>query len=185
MRTLAFLLEEESAQYMLEGLLPRLLPQDVHVRYIVFEGKQDLRQQLARRLRGWRAPDTRFVVLHDQDSSDCCALKQQLQEICSQSGRPETLVRIACRELESFYLGDLEAVERAFGLRGLARQQENRKFREPDSLNNAAQELRKLTGGTYQKLRGSRDIGVRLRVDGGNRSVSFGHLLDGIQRIAA
>lgn len=184
MTTLAFFLEEESARHMLEGLLPRLLPQGVHVRYIVFEGKQDLRQQLARRLRGWRAPDTRFVVLHDQDSSDCRTLKEELQAICRQSGRPETLVRIACRELESFYLGDLEAVEQAFGLSGLTRQQERRMFREPDSLNNAAQELRKLTGGTYQKLRGSRDLGVRLRVDGGNRSVSFGHLLEGIQRIA-
>lgn len=185
MTTLAFLLEEESARYMLEGLLPRLLPGGVHVRYIVFEGKQDLRQQLARRLRGWRTPDTRFVVLHDQDSSDCRALKEQLQEICRQAGRPETLVRIACHELESFYLGDLEAVEQAFGLRGLARQQERRMFREPDSLNNAAQELRKLTGGTYQKLRGSREIGSRLRVDGRNRSISFGHLLAGIQRLAA
>lgn len=184
MTTLVFLLEEESARHMLEGLLPRFLPQGMHVRYIVFEGKQDLRQQLARRLRGWRAPDTRFVVLHDQDSSNCHELKEQLQEICRQSGRPETLVRIACRELESFYLGDLEAVEQAFGLRGLARQQDSRKFREPDLLNNAAQELGKLTRGAYQKLRGSREIGLRLRVDGCNRSVSFRHLLTGIKHLA-
>ena len=185
MTTLVFLLEEESARHMLEGLLPRLLPQGVHVRYIVFEGKQDLQQQLGRRLRGWLAPDTRFVVLHDQDSSDCRALKAQLQAICKQAGRPETLVRIACRELESFYLGDLEAVERAFGLRGLARQQESRKFRAPDSLNNAAQELRKLTGSRYQKLRGSRDIAAHLRLDSRNRSISFGQLLAGIQKLAA
>lgn len=185
MTTLAFFLEEESARHMLEGLLPRLLPQGVQVRYIVFEGKQDLRQQLARRLRGWQAPDTHFMVLHDQDSSDCRELKEQLREICRQSGRPETLIRIACRELESFYLGDLEAVEQALGLRGLAKQQKSRRFREPDELNNAAQELRKLTGGAYQKLRGSRDIGVHLRVDGGNRSISFGYLLTGIQRLVA
>lgn len=185
MTTLAFLLEEESAKYMLEGLLPRLLPPDVQARYIVFEGKQDLQGQLARRLRGWRAPDTRFVVLHDQDSSDCRSLKAELQAICLDAGRPDTLIRIACRELESFYLGDLEAVERALGLRGLMRQQGGRKFRAPDSLNNAAQELRTLTKGEYQKLRGSRDIGSHLRVDGLNRSISFGQLLTGIQRVAA
>lgn len=185
MTTLVFLLEEESARHMLEGLLPRLLPQGVHVRYIVFEGKQDLQQQLGRRLRGWLAPDTRFVILHDQDSSDCRTLKAQLQAICKQAGRPETLVRIACRELESFYLGDLEAVEKVFGPRGLARQQEGRKFRAPDSLNNAAQELRKLTGSRYQKLRGSRDIAAHLRLDGRNRSISFGQLLAGIQKLAA
>lgn len=184
MRTLVFFLEERSAQHMLEGVVPRLLPASVTVRYVVFEGKQDLRNQLERRLRGWLASDTRFVVLHDQDSSDCHALKAQLQAICARAGRAETLVRIACRELESFYLGDLDAVEQALGMNGLSRQQGGRKFRNPDQLNNAAQELRKLTGNTYQKLRGSREIGVRLRVDGRNRSISFGHLLGGIRRLA-
>jgi hypothetical protein len=39
---LVLLLEEPSARDLLEGLLPRLLPEEVHVQYLVFEGKQDL-----------------------------------------------------------------------------------------------------------------------------------------------
>lgn len=168
---------------MLEALLPRLLAEPVTVRYVVFEGKQDLQRQLERRLRGWQTPDTRFFVLHDQDSSDCGSIKARLVEICRAAGRPEAVVRIACRELESFFLGDLEAVEHALDLRGLTRQQGSRKFRDPDALNNAKQELRKLTEGRYQPLLGARAIGARLRLDGGNRSTSFGYLLTGIHRL--
>lgn len=52
MRTLAFLIEEPSARALLEGLLPRLLPgESVHPRFLVFEGKQDLEANIARKLR--------------------------------------------------------------------------------------------------------------------------------------
>jgi Domain of unknown function (DUF4276) len=41
-RCLVFLLEEPSARHLLEGLLLKLVPADVTVRYLIFEGKQDL-----------------------------------------------------------------------------------------------------------------------------------------------
>ena len=53
---LVFLLEEPSARDLLTGLLPKLLPESVHVHYLVFDGKQDLERQLVRKLRGWRMP---------------------------------------------------------------------------------------------------------------------------------
>ena len=74
---LAFFLEEPSAREMLKGLLPRILPPRVAVQYVVFEGKHDLDKNLVRRLRGWRKPDTTFVVLQDQDAADCKALKRR------------------------------------------------------------------------------------------------------------
>ena len=46
MSELVFMLEEQSARAMLEGLLPKLLPAEVTPRYVVFEGKQDLEKQL-------------------------------------------------------------------------------------------------------------------------------------------
>jgi hypothetical protein len=180
MRTLVFCLEEPSAKAMLQGLLPRLLPADVEVQYMVFEGKQDLHKRLAPRIRHWLKTDTRFVVLRDQDSGDCRALKQELRELCAAAGRPDSLVRIACHELESFYLGDLAAVEAGLKLSGLARQQTTSKFRTPDTLANAAQELSKLTRQRYQKLAGSRAIGPHLRLDGRNTSTSFRALVEGV-----
>ncbi len=41
MSELVFLLEEPSARAMLEGLLPRLLPDGLPIRFIVFEGKKE------------------------------------------------------------------------------------------------------------------------------------------------
>ncbi len=181
MTTLVFCLEEPSAKAMLEGIIPRLYP-DVKVHYIVFEGKQDLHKQLVRRLRYWQG-DARFVVMRDQDSGNCLIIKEQLKRLCDEAGRPNALIRIACRELESFYLGDLAAVEQGLSLSGLAKQQANRKFRDPDQLVNAAEELKKITKNKYQKLAGSRSIGPFLRMDASHCSTSFRALISGLQHL--
>ena len=182
MTTLVFFLEEPSAQEMLQGFLPRLLPAAVTVRYVPFEGKSDLERQLVRKLRGWRTPETRFVVLRDKDSADCKDIKARLVALCQQAGKPETLVRIACHRIESWYLGDLAAVEAGLEVPGLAERQAKAKYRAPDRLGNAAQELLRLTGGRYQKVGGSRAIGPHLRTDG-NRSESFNAFVSGLLRV--
>ena len=109
---LVFLLEEPSAREMLKGLLPRVLPHPMQIRYIVFEGKQDLEKNIIRRLRGWRVPDSVFVVLRDQDAADCLTVKRKLARKCEEAGKPETIVRIACREIE-FIEGIRRAVAEA------------------------------------------------------------------------
>ena len=184
MSELVFMLEEASARAMLEGLLPKVLSAGITPRYIVFEGKQDLEKQLVRKMRGYRNPDARFVVMRDQDSNpDCKAVKAKLIELCRQAGKPDALVRIACRELESFYLGDLAAVERGLEITGLVRHQPNKLFREPDRLGSPSKELKTLTKGLYQKVGGSRDIGPHLDLDN-TRSASFHNLVAGIRRVS-
>ena len=178
---LVFLLEEPSAREMLNGLLPRLLPDIIVVRYIVFEGKQDLEKNLVRRVRGWRAPNTIFIVLRDQDAGDCHAIKQTLAAKCRDAGRPETVVRIACHELESWYFGDLAAVERGLDLRNLVRYGNRRQYRVPDEIRSPAEELSRITRNAYQKVAGSRDIGPELSPDA-NKSRSFQVFIEGIQR---
>jgi len=115
MRTIVFFLEEPSAREMLEGVLPRILPEDIQIRYLVFQGKQDLEKNLIKRLSGWRLPDSVFVVIRDQDSGDCKTIKAKLTQLCREAGREGVLVRVACRELESFFWGDLAAVEKGLG----------------------------------------------------------------------
>lgn len=184
MSELVFMLEEASARAMLEGLLPKVLPAGITPRYIVFEGKQDLEKQLVRKMRGYRNPDARFVVMRDQDSNpDCKAVKAKLSELCRLAGKPAALVRIACRELESFYLGDLAAVELGLKITGLVRHQPNKLFREPDRLGSPSKELKTLTKGLYQKVGGSRDIGPHLDLDN-TRSASFHNLVAGIRRVS-
>ena len=157
---LVFFLEEPSAREMLKGLLPRVLPCLVSIRYIVFEGKQDLKKNLIRRLRGWRTPNSIFVVVCDQDAADCLVVKSELIEKCRDAGKTEAVVRIVCRELESWYFGDLTAVESGLGVSGLVRYGNASKYRVPDRIHYPAIELRKITRNAYQKLSGSRSIGL-------------------------
>ncbi len=183
MKTIVFFLEEPSAKEMLEGLLPRVLPPNAQIRYLVFRGKQDLEKNLVQKLRGWRLPESVFVVIRDQDSGDCQAVKQRLLALSAQADKGDVLVRVACHEIESFYLGDLAAVEKGLNLNGLSTRQNNHKYRNPDNLGNPSEELFKITKGEYQKVSGSRAIGPHLDLTN-NRSHSFNVLVTGIRRLA-
>jgi hypothetical protein len=184
MKEIVFLLEEESAKAMLESLLPRILHASITPRLIAFDGKQDLEKQVAKRIRFYRNPYARFLVLRDQDSfTDCKRLKAALLQVVETSGKSTlSMVRIACHELETFYIGDLRAVEQALNIPNLAVRQQVAKFRAPDRLANPSEELKKLTSSRYQKVSGSRAIGGKLDLDN-KRSTSFSHLIGGIQKM--
>ena len=173
-KAIVFFLEEPSAKEMLQGLLPRLLPRGVAVRYVTFQGKQDLEKNLEKRLKGWREPDSAFVIMRDQDSGDCRVIKEGLVKLCRQAGKEDALVRVACRELESFYLGDLAAVEKGLDVGGIGRQQQKRKFRSPDQLGSPS-------GGGVSGHRASLEPGGELfeefqRAGVGNK----GHRVEGV-----
>lgn len=184
MKELVFLLEEPSAKAMLESLLPRMLSDDIRVRCIPFEGKQDLEKQLTHKIRAYQNPEARFIVLRDLDSHpDCRAVKNKLVDLCAKSGKADQcLVRIACKELETFYLADLQAVEQALQMTGLAQRQQKKNFRTPDTLGSPGLELRKLTCKRYEKVASSREIGKHLNLEN-KRSSSFRNLIDAIRRM--
>ena len=184
MRTLVVFTEEMSAKVMLESLLPRLLPQEIHIQCIDFEGKQDLEKQLPIKLKGWRTRDTCFVILRDQDSGNCHHIKRNLRSICDAANKPEVLIRIACHELESWYWGDLAAVEASLEIDGLTAFQATAKYRNPDAIIHPSAKLKKVTKNRYQKVGGSRVIGRHLSLDN-NRSRSFRNFIHGVRRIIA
>ncbi|MGF1535556.1 MAG: hypothetical protein ACFB4J_03575 [Elainellaceae cyanobacterium] len=68
MNQLIFFLEEPSAKAMLQNFLPRILPEDIHLTYIVFEGKTDLEKSLPIKLKAWQNPNSVFVVLDRSNS---------------------------------------------------------------------------------------------------------------------
>lgn len=178
--TLVFLVEDLSMKRFLDGLLPRLVPAEIPWHTFAHNGKSDLESSLPKKLRAWRQPDTRFVVLRDKDSADCKAVKQRLAKICAGENRP-ALIRIACRELESWFLGDLAAVDRVFGT-SLASQQAKVRFRDPDHHVSAQQMYELLPN--YGKTDGARRLGPEISLTE-NRSVSFGHFVSGVRRLVA
>ncbi|MCC5847660.1 MAG: DUF4276 family protein [Verrucomicrobia bacterium] len=184
MRTLVCCLEEPSAWELLQVVLPKLLPEDVFLQPMVFEGKQDLEKRLHHRIRHWQKPHSLFLVMRDQDAEECEIVKQRLVEKIEKTDKqPATIIRIACRELEAFYLGDLKAVEQGLKVKGLSRKQQSKKYRQPDSTQSPKQELRQLTNNRYQPISGSRAISPHLDLTGVNRSHSFGVLIEGIRRL--
>lgn len=182
---LIFLLEEPSMQNVLEAILPKIIPTEITFKCISHQGKQDLAQSIPKKIKAFKdfSPNTRFIIVHDQDSNDCKTLKSQLVEICRQAGHLQALIRIICRELESWFLGDLAAVETAYQLKpdSLRKKQNSQKYRDPDRLNCAKQELRSLVREYYPGTH-SKAIAPYLSLDN-NKSQSFQIFIRGIFKL--
>ena len=178
-----FFLEEASMKALLVDLLPRIFPgwvEGEHFLCIQHEGKSDLELSLQRKLPVWRVAGDRFVVMRDNDGGDCANLKARYVDLCGQSGKPDTLVRLVCQELESWYLGDLEAVAAAFWAH-VNTQPLRKKFADPDACNNAKEALQAIVP-PYQQIGGARQMARHMNPER-NRSRSFQVFLAGLRRL--
>jgi hypothetical protein len=180
MQKLVFLLEEQSMKEVLEVILPKILPQNILFQCIPHQGKSHLRKSIPNKLAGWKEPDVRFVIVHDQDSADCRTVKHDILALTLNTMRPDTLIRIACTELESWFLGDFNAIEKGFNI-NLTAKRNKAFFRNPDSIQNAKQELEKLIP-KYQPITGSRIIARYMDI-GTNKSGSFQAFVTGVRRL--
>mgnify|MGYP005853040559 CR=1 FL=1 len=120
-----FLVEEESAEAYLRGLLPQLLGEGTSFAIHPHQGKDDLIEKLPKRLRGyasWLPESCRIVVLVDRDKDDCRKLKQAIERMAVEAGLVtrsrargrgwQVAIRIAVEELEAWFFGDWEALRR-------------------------------------------------------------------------
>ena len=182
MNRVVFLLEEYSMKALLDGLLPRLFP-DLLFQCVPHDGKGDLEKSIPRKLRAWREPGVRFVVVRDNDRGDCKALKEYLRGLCADRQEEDCLIRIACQELEAWYLGEPDALAEAFGKESLRRVGSRARFRKPDEIPYPARELSRLVP-HYQKIAGARAIAGNLTRER-NRSPSFQAMMNGVERFAS
>lgn len=153
---------------------------DVTCRFVAFQGKGDLEKRLPIKLKGWSAPDTKFVVVRDQDEDDCLKLKERLVELSSGYGR-DVLVRIVCHELEAWYFGDLRAVDEAYSTK-LEKLAGKKRFRDPDTIHHPKLELKKHLP-ELQQILGAQKIAPNLDPER-NTSRSFHVLVDGVRKLA-
>ena len=178
---IVILTEESSMQACLEIVIPQLWPDFVlGVDWMVlsFQGKSDLEKSIPIKMRGWNYGNQHFVILRDSNGGDCVACKQKLLEIAAPCGKPFS-VRIVCRELESWLLGDLAAIKQAYPKAAIPKNKA--KFRKPDELGNASQELDRLIQARAKTGR-VRKIAKHLDF-GGNESVSFQVFIRTLQRL--
>lgn len=182
MNELVFLEEEPSMARFLNKFLHRILSYKISPIIIPHQGKGDLKKSIPIKLGNWQTP-AKFIILIDKDSNDCKKLKSELQKLCTNAGRPDTIIRIVCTELESWYLGDLESLEKAFNVKKLRKQQNTKKFRDPDNLGNPYEELKKIVP-SYQKISGSEKIAQHINLNPDfNTSKSFNVFVKTIKNI--
>jgi hypothetical protein len=146
--------EEESVEAALQFILPKLLPES-DLQFIRFQGKAALFRNLLNRLRGlkaWLPGDWLLLVLVDRDCDDCRQLKERLESIAEQAGlitksavadgsRFQVVNRIVVEELESWFFGDWDAMQRVYPRvpRTIPSKQQ---YRDPDAV----------AGGTWEAL---------------------------------
>jgi hypothetical protein len=186
MGRIIFFMEEPSMLDTLRALLPKLYPKWLEEHDwvpIVFPGKQALDKGINSKLLAWREPGIRFVILRDNDNGDCRALKAKLLQKSTCRPAEEVLVRIICQELESWFLGDIPAILSAYPRCGLKAEQLPAKFREPDTLGKASEELARLTK-TKAKRSRAEMISPAMNPQQ-NRSHSFKVFLAGLERLVA
>lgn len=143
---LEILVEEPSMEAFLRALLPGLLGDAVSFKLYPHQGKRDLLDKLPNRLKGyttWLPPTWRIVVVVDQDEDACEQLKQRLEQMAAATGlRTRTAAgstawqivnRIAIEELEAWYFGDWQAVQKVYP-RVSAGVPLQARFRDPDAV---------------------------------------------------
>lgn len=121
-----FFLEEPSAEEALRHILPKILSPHVICIFHVFEGKEDMLEELPNHLKGhqWIPDDWRIIVLIDEDRKDCHELKAELEQAAHEAGFMtkssagpnedfQVVNRLAIEKLEAWFFGDVEALHAA------------------------------------------------------------------------
>jgi hypothetical protein len=140
------LTEEPSMKVTVEALMQKHYPglvQGWHWFVFEYNGKSDLEKNIHPRMSKWNYGDPFFVILRDADGGNCLEIKNRLAGLAAPSGRPFK-VRVVCQELEGWFIGDNQAVKSAFPRCQFSNETE--KYRNPDKLTNASDELAGLTG---------------------------------------
>lgn len=179
---LVFLLEEESAKHFLNELLPRILPCDVSFDLIAHQGRRDLQKSIPRKLKAWQKPDSFFVILHDLDNNpNCLDLKSKLRSLCPQAMDNVPLIRIICRELEAWYFGDLNAVQKAFRGFNAGNYRNRSQYRDPDAIVKPSEILKRNVKG-FSKNFAAMEIPKHMDINN-NKSASFRNTIAGIKNL--
>lgn len=182
--------EEPSAKNVFEVILPKIIPENVMFRIYSHQGKQDLERGLRSALPSIsRIPNSRILITRDQDSSDCKELKEDLIAIIGNNCNCPYKIRIVCRELEAWFLGDLSAIKKAYSRFRPENYIGRAEFRNVDNLTQPNDYLLKIipefTGReTLPKLETSNTIAPFLKIED-NKSTSFNATINAIRVLTA
>ncbi|MDN4165336.1 DUF4276 family protein [Cytophagales bacterium LB-30] len=185
---LEILTEEPSMENFLKVILPKILPNGYVLGVNCFirphEGKSNLRKSIPIKLKAlaYYKQKVKVLIIHDQDSNDCLKLKMDLINLCGKDCPLPILIRIACKELENWYLGDLNALESVYPETKATKYSGSSKFRNPDKVFGSF-EIEKMSK-NFSKSYASREIPKYMDLSN-NKSQSFNHLIKGLKSFLA
>lgn len=180
--------EEPSAQKVLDVLLPKIIPENVAFQIYSHQGKQDLERALKSTLPSIsKIHGARILIARDQDSGDCIKIKEKIKQIIAGKSHAPTLIRIVCRELEAWFLGDLRAVQLAYPRVKPEQYVNKADFRNVDLIQNANEFLLNIIPEykgreTLPKLEVAESIGPHLDLNN-NSSSSFNFFVSGVKKL--
>ena len=109
-------------------------------------------------------------------------LKLLLLQICAKKHRPDTIVCIACRELEAWYWGDLDAVAGVYPKFNPAKVRNRKPFRKPDEIVKPSEALKRVLP-EFEKITAAEEIGQYMDLEN-NKSPSFQYFVAAVRKVA-
>lgn len=182
--------EEQSLKNVLTEVLPKVLPKHVYFNIYSHQGKQDLEKALKTTLPSIsKTPGAKILITRDQDNDDCIELKKRIFELVNDNCLCEFSIRIICKELEAWFLGDMNAIESAYPKFKADQHINKAEFREVDKIQSPSRQLLNIIPDFSKseylpKLEVSECISPFLQIDN-NKSVSFNHTITAIKKLAS
>ena len=173
-----FLVEELSIEPVIKKCVEELKIKSIcHIR--PHQGKQDLRKALPKVIPSLsKQPNVAIFIITDQDNKDCKTLKQEIMQDFESNCHCLFAVCIACQELEAWFLGDMQALDKAF-LKFKPTKYINKKmFRDVDSIAKPSKELKTIVSETtVSKVKNAKQIAPHMNMNN-NTSASFQYFVD-------
>lgn len=180
--------EEPSAKKVFDIILPKILPENVYFTVHPHQGKQDLERALKTTIPSIsKMPGAKILITRDQDSGDCLLIKGEIETIVNAHCKCDYYIRIVCRELEAWFLGDLNAIELAYPRFKASHYSAKASFRNVDKLTGPNKHLLRMLPEysdrtNLPKLEVSENISPFMNLES-NSSDSFNHTITAIKKL--
>ena len=189
-RGIYFLVEEKSIQPIVRHVARKFKRSEDWFEVLLHQGNKDLENRLSKVLPGLSKPEgVSIVIMQDQDLDDCKNRKKNLLEKIPKTVTGIIKVRIVCRKLENWYLGDFDALEKAYPRFRSEKYSEKSPYRDPDNVDDALSALKKIIPElkdlkSISKVKIARKVALHLSVEKDkNKNKSFRQFIKTVEEI--